>query len=207
MLDEARSRMQDVRVARTTTSTPAMRGLYKRKRRRSPLSKSEQMARVSKTATTPEMILRRTLWARGFRFRVKSRLPGTPDLFFGGPRVAIFVDGCFWHGCPDHGSIPSSNIAYWEPKLRRNQERDARVNLELRAAGWAVLRFWEHEIADNIDAVVQSIREAMGRAAAGEATPALKQRAGRRRGPQVARGCRRVDERAGKDTVPPPERR
>ena len=80
----------------------------------------------------------------------------------------MFVDGCFWHGCPHHGSVPSSNRAYWVPKLKRNKDRDERATSMLQAQGWAVLRFWEHEVAGGLDAVVQLVRQAVVGAAGNE---------------------------------------
>jgi DNA mismatch endonuclease, patch repair protein len=76
-------------------------------------------------------------WRRG------RRLPGSPDFVWPRERITLFVDGCFWHCCPQHGHVPRSRLAYWSPKLRRNAERDHRVTRQLRAAGWRVLRIWE----------------------------------------------------------------
>jgi DNA mismatch endonuclease (patch repair protein) len=100
--------------------------------------------------TKPEIRLRRILHGRGHRFRVDRpiRLADRnvrPDIVFGPARVAVFVDGCFWHGCPEHGNTPRTNTNYWPPKLQRNKERDRTTTAELRAAGWLVLRVWEHE--------------------------------------------------------------
>ena len=101
--------------------------------------------------TKPELALRRALHGRGYRYRKDYRLDlagGTrvrPDIVFTARKVAIFVDGCFWHGCPEHGSRPAVNVWYWEPKLRRNAERDRAADAALAAAGWAVVRVWEHE--------------------------------------------------------------
>ena len=74
-------------------------------------------------------------------------LPGKPDFVFPQLRVVVFVDGCFWHGCPSHGSTPAANMEFWEKKLGRNRERDREVNRTLRAKGWRVLRIWQHELA------------------------------------------------------------
>ena len=79
-------------------------------------------------------------WRRGVR------LPGQPDFVFSKKRLAIFVDGCFWHSCPAHGQTPKSNVAFWSRKLRRNVERDAAVRRTLRRNGWEVVRVWEHEL-------------------------------------------------------------
>lgn len=81
-----------------------------------------------------------TGWRRG------SQLPGRPDFVFPKLRTAVFVDGCFWHGCPRHATQPKNNAAFWAAKLSANQARDRRVNRELRARGWKVVRIWEHEL-------------------------------------------------------------
>jgi DNA mismatch endonuclease, patch repair protein len=104
-----------------------------------------------RTDTKPELALRRALHRQGYRFRKDYRLDladgkrARPDIAFTARRVAVFVDGCFWHACPDHGSKPSANVWYWEPKLRRNVERDRAADAALAAAGWNVVRVWEHE--------------------------------------------------------------
>ncbi|MEU7612324.1 very short patch repair endonuclease [Micromonospora sp. NPDC049204] len=113
--------------------------------------------------TKPELALRRALFAQGLRYRVGLRLtvPGRsvrPDIVFPRHRLAIFVDGCFWHGCVQHGRMPSDPSGYWQEKLARNKSRDIAVNQALRAAGWTVFRFWEH-VAPS-EAVV-SIKEAL----------------------------------------------
>lgn len=101
--------------------------------------------------TSPELAVRRALHAMGLRYRVAARpLPGlrrTADIVFRPARVAVFVDGCFWHGCPEHYVPPSSNTDYWLPKISRNQERDRETTTALEAAGWLVLRYWEHQPA------------------------------------------------------------
>lgn len=111
----------------------------------------KRMSLVRKTDTKPEMVVRRTAHALGYRFRLHRKdLPGTPDLVFPGRRKAIFVHGCFWHqhaGCK-LGKLPKSRPEYWLPKLRRNQERDAAAQAALTADGWAVETIWECETKD-----------------------------------------------------------
>ncbi len=119
------------------------------------------MARIRNTGTQPEVILRKALWRAGLRFRLQPRLPGKPDLAFPSARIAVFVDGCFWHGCPLHGHIPKSNLGYWEPKLARNQKRDLQINEVLLELGWMPLRIWEHEVAQDLPACVTRINEAV----------------------------------------------
>lgn len=121
------------------------------------LTKSEQMARVRNENTEPELILRKALWAEGFRYRVHPDLPGTPDLAFLGPRVAVFVDGCFWHGCPEHYTVPETNEEFWRQKLERNQSRDAQVDAELNEMGWTVVRVWEHRVNDDLQGAITKV--------------------------------------------------
>jgi DNA mismatch endonuclease (patch repair protein) len=122
-----------------------------------PTQRSRCMSRIRSSATKPELALRRALWAMGVRYRLKSKLPGKPDIIFTRPRLAVFVDGCFWHGCPIHGTRPKSNSEYWNPKIERNQLRDAEVREKLEALGWRVLRFWDHDLKQDLDAVVRQV--------------------------------------------------
>ena len=85
-------------------------------------------------------------------------LPGKPDFAFRPQKVAVFVDGCFWHSCPVHGRSPDSNQGYWLPKLARNKRRDRRVSRALRAMGWKVIRFWEHDLANERRVVSRIVR-------------------------------------------------
>ncbi|MGW2147397.1 very short patch repair endonuclease [Nonomuraea bangladeshensis] len=117
-----------------------------------PLSegRSRNMRANRRADTKPEVALRSALHRMGFRYRKDLRLDlgdvkVRPDIVFTAKKVAVFVDGCFWHVCPKHGRQPTTNEWYWTPKLRRNIERDQRVNLALQAAGWRVVRLWEHE--------------------------------------------------------------
>lgn len=112
-------------------------------------TRSFNMSRIRARNTKPEVRLRRELSARGVRgYRLKNRVSGRPDLVFGPARVAVFVDGCFWHGCPEcgDGHLPKSNRRYWVKKLAGNRERDIVRTAELRQQGWLVLRFWEHRV-------------------------------------------------------------
>jgi DNA mismatch endonuclease (patch repair protein) len=113
--------------------------------------------------TKPELALRRALHKQGYRYRKDFRidLTGTrvrPDIAFTARRVAVFVDGCFWHCCPEHGTKPAANTWYWGPKLARNVERDRAADAALAAAGWNVVRIWEHESLDGaVGAVVAAL--------------------------------------------------
>ena len=110
--------------------------------------------------TKPELALRRALHGLGYRYRKDYRLDldgghrVRPDIVFTARKVAIFVDGCFWHCCPEHGSQPASNTWYWAPKLRRNVDRDRAADAALGEAGWTVIRFWEHESIESAVAEV-----------------------------------------------------
>lgn len=119
-----------------------------------PEPRNEAATRIGKanrrTGTKPEIRLRSALHRRGLRFRKDLLIRAGevrvhPDIVFTRWRVAVFVDGCFWHGCPEHQHIPKSNTAYWIPKLAANAERDRRVDAALVEAGWSVIRIWEHE--------------------------------------------------------------
>jgi len=129
-----------------------------RKTKKRRLTKSEQMARVRSKDTHPEMQLRRALWMSGLRYRLRPDLPGTPDLAFVRSRIAVFVDGCFWHGCPAHYTRPVRNAQFWKDKVERNRTRDRRVDQALAALGWTSLRVWEHEVVQDVDAVVGRVR-------------------------------------------------
>lgn len=126
---------------------------------------SKRMARIRKRDTGPELSVRRALHSRGWRYRVDHRvitddLAVRIDIAFIRQKIAVFIDGCFWHACPQHGNSPRRNTAYWTPKLRRNVERDRQVDLALGDAGWTVLRHWEHEpCTEVVRAIETSLRE------------------------------------------------
>jgi DNA mismatch endonuclease (patch repair protein) len=117
--------------------------------------------------TRPEIAVRRELHRRGLRF-FKNRRPVhdvrcEADIVFPRARVAVFVDGCFWHGCPEHGMRPASNSSYWNAKIDRNTARDRRNNEWLRSTGWLIVRGWEHEPAGGIaDRVESALLESSG---------------------------------------------
>lgn len=132
---------------------------------------SERMSRAPRRDTAPEMLIRREAHRRGLRYRVDAQLPGMPrrraDMLFPGRRLAVFVDGCFWHSCPEHSSVPRANREWWIRKLDANRARDRETDDHLLGLGWAVLRFWEHEdplVA--VDAVERVVRAATNEAGA-----------------------------------------
>lgn len=122
------------------------------------------MAAIKRAGTQPERLVRSTLHRMGFRFRkdLPIREGGMlirPDIVFTRARVAVFIDGCFWHSCPEHGAAPRKNTGYWNPKLAGNADRDRRQNAALEAAGWKVVRIWEHESLDDAcEAVLSTLR-------------------------------------------------
>ncbi len=126
--------------------------------------RSQLMSRIRGKNTSPEWLLRRALWAEGLRgYRVHSALKGKPDLYFGRAKLAVFVDGCFWHQCPLCYRPPKTNKKYWLPKIRRNVERDLETDLELGRQGIAVLRFWEHEVKKGLEKCVKEVEKACGK--------------------------------------------
>ncbi len=122
-----------------------------------PEQRSEIMRRVKGKNTKPELRVRSALHRRGLRYRLNYSLPGKPDIVFVKPRVAVFIDSCFWHGCPQHLRMPKSNKEYWDSKISRNVARDAEVNAEYADSGWKQLRFWEHELKEDFDLCVDRI--------------------------------------------------
>lgn len=122
-----------------------------------------RMRRVRQRDTPPEMKLRRALWRAGLRYRLGVRVERTrPDIVFTRQRVAVFVDGCFWHGCPRHYVSPVRNARFWRAKLERNMARDKQDTLKLEDAGWRVLRFWECEVDENVAALVEAVSGTLG---------------------------------------------
>lgn len=121
-----------------------------------------------KRDTKPEVKLRSTLHQRGLRFRKNwpirtANLAVRADIVFTAKRVAVFVDGCFWHCCPSHGTTPRTNADYWLPKLARNVERDREVTEALQDEGWLVIRVWEHEDPVDATAAMVTLISSLGR--------------------------------------------
>ncbi|MET7271510.1 very short patch repair endonuclease [Streptomyces flaveolus] len=125
---------------------------------------SARMSRQGSRDTAPEVAVRRLLHASGLRYRVNVPVPGMPrrtiDIVFPRVKLAIFLDGCFWHGCPQHATQPKANAAWWRSKLDKNMARDRETSEHLRQQGWTVLRFWEHEAPDAIALTVREARAA-----------------------------------------------
>jgi DNA mismatch endonuclease, patch repair protein len=135
------------------------------------------MAAIRSTDTAPERRLRSALHGRGVRYRLGQVVTTQgrkvrPDIVFKQARLAVFVDGCFWHGCPEHCRRPGSNTQYWTAKIDRNSERDQVIDAALANAGWTVMRFWEHQDAVDAALVVERyLRSHRTMRAAPEARP------------------------------------
>lgn len=121
-------------------------------------NRSNNMRAIRGKDTKMEIRVRRALWQKGYRFRKNDRtLYGSPDISIKKYKLVVFLDSCFWHGCPVHFKLPKINSDFWEQKIRRNTERDAEVTRHYVEEGWTILRFWEHEVKDNINEVVDNI--------------------------------------------------
>ena len=111
--------------------------------------------------TSPELLVRSAVHARGLRYRVAVRpvrgVRRSADLVFTRVRVAVFLDGCFWHGCPEHYRVPATNPDYWGPKIAANAARDVETDQLLAAEGWTVLRFWEHAVAVEVATQIEDV--------------------------------------------------
>lgn len=121
------------------------------------------MSRNRGANTSPEVLLRRELWRRGLRYRLRGKLFGKPDIVFWSARVAVFVDGCFWHGCWEHAVQPRTNSEFWRKKIEKNRERDQKVTEVLKNDGWSVLRIWEHEIKSDLGACAERVAAVLRR--------------------------------------------
>lgn len=122
------------------------------------------MQAIRSRDTKPERLIRRLVHANGLRYRVAARplpdLRRTADMVFRPAKVAVFIDGCYWHGCPEHYVSPKTNPGYWSEKVARNVARDRDTDERLSAAGWLVLRFWEHQSSDACAlSIVSAVRE------------------------------------------------
>ena len=117
------------------------------------------MSRIRSKNTKPEVLLRKTLWNLGFRgYRIHNKdLPGKPDIVFKKKKIAIFIDGCFWHKCPLDFQEPKTNTEYWMKKIQANVDRDKKVNEQLRNDGWVVVRIWEHSMRKEPEKTVKRI--------------------------------------------------
>jgi len=120
--------------------------------------RSALMARILGKNTAPELALRKLLWRSGLRYQLHRRIEGArPDMVFARSKVAVFVDGCFWHGCPEHYVRPRSKPDFWADKLLSNVSRDRAQTVNLERQGWTILRFWEHDVACRPDELAAEV--------------------------------------------------
>lgn len=121
--------------------------------------KRSEIRRSIKAQSKLENTVSKALWKRGIRFRKNERtLLGTPDISIKKHKIVIFIDSCFWHGCPVHGKTPSSNIDFWETKISNNKERDRKITSYYEEKGWNIRRVWEHELTKaNFDKTIEDL--------------------------------------------------
>jgi len=116
------------------------------------------MSRIRGKNTKPETLLRTALHLRGLRFRLHRKdLPGSPDIVCPRQKIAVFVHGCFWHGCPAHSGHPKTNSKFWLDKVNANRKKDKRTRKKLKKLGWKVIRVWEHELERGVSRVATAI--------------------------------------------------
>lgn len=125
--------------------------------------RSEIMSKVKSKDTSIEVKVRKELWRRGYRYRIHAKLPGKPDIVFPARKTVIFVDGCFWHGCPIcKRTMPKTNKQYWKEKIDNNKSRAKKHDKELKKQGWLVIHIWEHQVnkefEETIDFLVQKLK-------------------------------------------------
>ena|SRR5436309_14584228 len=124
--------------------------------------RSRLMSRIRDRDTKPELEIRRRLFSGGLKgYRLRPKLPGKPDIVFGKAKVAVFIDGCFWHGCPRCYTRPATRQRYWDNKLAKNMSRDRIIDASLKATGWKPLHFWEHEVRKNPESIVRRVRSSL----------------------------------------------
>lgn len=124
-------------------------------------TRSRIMARVKGKNTSPEVSLRKAVHKQGLRYSLHYNVPGRPDFAFPSLKVAVFVDGCFWHGCERCFRKPQSNVRYWSEKIRRNQARDVKNTKRLEEMGWKVVRIWEHQVNSDLSGCVRKVLKAV----------------------------------------------
>ena len=123
-----------------------------------PEHRRKNMQNIRYKDTKMEMHVRSALHIKGLRFRKNvTKLIGKPDIVFHKKKIVVFLDSCFWHKCPYHFNIPQTNSEYWIPKLERNKKRAKEVNQKLKKEGWTVLRFWEHQVKNDFENVIEKI--------------------------------------------------
>jgi len=144
-------------------ATKSNKELQRTLRNPSPSSEAalKRMRAAKPRDTAPEKALRSALHSKGLRFRIDQKpikeLNRKADIIFRSVKVAVFVDGCFWHGCPVHGTQAKANAGFWKNKIKQNQARDLDTNMRLKKAGWRVVRIWEHEDPEKVSRKIYSL--------------------------------------------------
>ncbi len=156
---------------------------------------SRRLAKVKQKSTAAEIALRREMYRIGLRYRVNYQVSARPrrvaDIAFPGRKVAVFVDGCFWHGCPQHATWPKHNADFWRQKIEANRLRDLDTNQRLCSNGWVVLRFWSHTSpADAASAIAKVIADIDATSRPSGAEAAIKKSAGIPTEIPSSNGCR-----------------
>jgi len=117
------------------------------------------MSQIKNKDTKIELNFRKYIYKKNLRgYRIKNKIIGKPDLYFPRKKIAVFIDGCFWHKCPKCYKKPKSNIKFWEKKIRENKKRDKAVNRAIKKSGMKLLRFWEHQVKKNPEACFVKIK-------------------------------------------------
>lgn len=120
--------------------------------------RSKVMASIKGRNTRPEIVVRKLLWAKGIRYRIHDKkVTGTPDISNKSKKIAIFIDGCFWHGCNNCYKEPRTNVAYWHTKIINNKKRRKEIIKKLSKDNWKILEFWEHRVVNEPEAVTKEI--------------------------------------------------
>lgn len=123
-----------------------------------PEQRKKNMSAIKGKNTKPEIKIRKLLWENSIRgYRIHYDLPGKPDITFTKYKIAIFIDGCYWHKCPECFREPKTNTEFWMKKINGNVERDQKITKELEDSGWTVLRFWEHEVRKDTENIISII--------------------------------------------------
>lgn len=121
--------------------------------------RSRIMSKIKGKDTKPEVLFRKILFSEGLRYRKNYPIEGKPDIVFVSKKIAIFIDGCFWHGCKKHCRMPHSNKEYWLKKIKGNIQRDKKNSKILKIKGWRVLRIWEHEIQKKPENALNKVKK------------------------------------------------
>ncbi len=122
-------------------------------------TRSKIMSSIRGKNTKPELVIRKILWKNGYRYRIHDKkIVGKPDIVFKKKKLAVFIDGCFWHACPSCYVEPKTNTTFWKNKIKQNKIRRKLVKIEIKKTKWNVLEFWEHEVKENPFRIYQTIK-------------------------------------------------